>query len=248
MVSPWRPTVWTLGVLVVLLAAGCGATVSQPQPAHNLCQPRCWSGERDERPRWPASSSINQYWECLVDGGEWYAQLRTCPTAGGMWFDAAGQACVARGTAPEAVECRRPAPPSGTVYAVGNELCPEPSCATQPLLETLWGYPDPEYFLQCRPVPDGSWRLQLMPCAPGTWFHFRHQVCVIPELWEACDGTEGDGEITTPEITTPEITTPEVTTPEITTPEITTPEITTPEITTPEITTPEITTPEITTP
>uniref|UniRef100_A0A182Q8F3 Chitin-binding type-2 domain-containing protein n=1 Tax=Anopheles farauti TaxID=69004 RepID=A0A182Q8F3_9DIPT len=240
-------TVWALGMLA-LLVAGCCAT-EQLQPASaNLCQPRCWSSERDGRARWPASSSINQYWECLVDGGEWYAHLRSCPL-GGMWFDAAEQVCVTGGSTPTGVACNRQ-----LQFADGNELCPEPSCATQELIETLWGYPDPAFFLQCRPVPDGSWRLQLMPCAPGTWFHFRHQVCVIPELWEACDGTEGDDgtgttpEITTPEITTPEITTPEITTPEITTPEITTPEITTPEITTPEITTPEITTPEITTP
>uniref|UniRef100_A0A182P7G7 Chitin-binding type-2 domain-containing protein n=1 Tax=Anopheles epiroticus TaxID=199890 RepID=A0A182P7G7_9DIPT len=236
------------GTLLLLLVNGCRA--DEQQPAYvNLCQPRCWSSDRDARSRWPASANINQYWECLVDGGEWYAQLRTCP-ATGTWFDAVSQTCAPVATDdPSAVAgagCRRGA---GQQFAEGNELCPEPSCASQELIETLWGYPDPAFFLQCRPVPDGSWRLQLMPCAPGTWFHYRQQVCVIPEVWEACDGSEGDpGGNTTPGITTPEITTPEITTPEITTPEITTPEVTTPEITTPEVTTPEITTPEITTP
>uniref|UniRef100_A0A182KG99 Chitin-binding type-2 domain-containing protein n=1 Tax=Anopheles christyi TaxID=43041 RepID=A0A182KG99_9DIPT len=243
------------GVLLLQVIGWCCA--GDLQPAYvNLCQPRCWSSDRDARPRWPASASINQYWECLVDGGVWYAQLRTCRSVD-AWFDAAGQVCREKQTAsndgqPAAVsdvECRRT--PGSVQLADGNELCPEPSCATQELIETLWGYPDPAYFLQCRPVPDGSWRLQLMPCAPGTWFHFRHQVCVIPQLWEACDGTEGGVTtpvITTPEVTTPELTTPEVTTPELTTPDVTTPEITTPEVTTPELTTPEVTTPEITTP
>ncbi|XP_041774757.1 uncharacterized protein LOC121595081 [Anopheles merus] len=235
---------------VLLLVIGCCA--GEHQPAYvNLCQPRCWSSDdRDARPRWPASASINQYWECLADGGVWYAQLRTCP-ATGAWFDATSQLCEQSDELPEdGVACRRVYPTQQ--LADGNELCPEPSCASQELIETLWGYPDPAFFLQCRPVPDGSWRLQLMPCAPGTWFHFRHQVCVIPELWEACDGTEDDGittpGITTPVVTTPEITTPVVTTPEITTPVVTTPEITTPVVTTPEITTPVVTTPEITTP
>ncbi|XP_035780894.1 uncharacterized protein LOC118460582 [Anopheles albimanus] len=75
-------------------------------------------------------------------------------------------------------------------YALDNALCPEPSCATQEHIDTLWGIVDPNYFLQCRPQPDGTWALQLMPCAPATWFHFRLQVCVTPDLWEGCDGTE----------------------------------------------------------
>uniref|UniRef100_A0A182SAR2 Chitin-binding type-2 domain-containing protein n=1 Tax=Anopheles maculatus TaxID=74869 RepID=A0A182SAR2_9DIPT len=229
----------TLGIFLLVIEC----CISEHQPANaNLCQPRCWSNERDERSRWPASASINQYWECLVDGGEWYAQLRTCPLHG-MWFDADSQQCASTSSNEpfdQDVACRRRYPTIGQQLADGNELCPEPSCATQELIETLWGYPDPSYFLQCRPVPDGTWRLQLMPCAPGTWFHFGHQVCVIPELWEACDGTEGEDSPTTPVITTPAPTTPEITTPEITTPAVTTPEITTPEITTPELTTPEI--------
>uniref|UniRef100_A0A8W7PWL1 Chitin-binding type-2 domain-containing protein n=1 Tax=Anopheles coluzzii TaxID=1518534 RepID=A0A8W7PWL1_ANOCL len=245
---------------VLLLVIGCCA--GEHQPAYvNLCQPRCWSSDdRDARPRWPASASINQYWECLADGGVWYAQLRTCPAAG-AWFDATSQLCEQSDELPEdGVACRRVYPTQQ--LADGNELCPEPSCASQELIETLWGYPDPAFFLQCRPVPDGSWRLQLMPCAPGTWFHFRHQGvrhsrAVGGLRWyggrwysdarhyNSCSTTP---EITTPVVTTPEITTPVVTTPEITTPVVTTPEITTPVVTTPEITTPVVTTPEITTP
>uniref|UniRef100_A0A182Y4Y3 Uncharacterized protein n=1 Tax=Anopheles stephensi TaxID=30069 RepID=A0A182Y4Y3_ANOST len=239
--------VCTLGIF--LLVIGC--CVSEHQPANvNLCQPRCWSSERDARSRWPASASINQYWECLADGGLWYAHLRTCPLHG-MRFEADSQQCASTSSSEpfvEGVACGRRNPTVGQQFADGNELCPEPSCATQPLIETLWGYADPAFFLQCRPVPDGTWRLELMPCAPGTWFHFVHQTCVIPELWEACDGTEGDVPGTTPVITTPEVTTPAITTPVVTTPEVTTPAITTPVVTTPEVTTPAITTPEITTP
>ncbi|XP_052872207.1 uncharacterized protein LOC128277737 [Anopheles cruzii] len=78
-----------------------------------------------------------------------------------------------------------------SAQGVGNELCPEARCDTQSAIETLWGVPDPSFFLQCRLVPDGSWQLELMPCAPGTWFHFRLQVCVVSDVWEGCDGTEG---------------------------------------------------------
>uniref|UniRef100_A0A182MSQ3 Chitin-binding type-2 domain-containing protein n=1 Tax=Anopheles culicifacies TaxID=139723 RepID=A0A182MSQ3_9DIPT len=239
---------WSVVCRLGILLLVSGWCVSEPQPA-NLCQPRCWGSEREERLRWPASASINQYWECLADGGEWYARLRLCPL-GGMWFDAANQQCVMNiaGSSVQEPMCGRRYPTGGQQLADGNELCPYPSCASQERIETLWGYPDPAYFLQCRPVPDGSWQLQLMPCAPGTWFHYREQVCLIPELWEACDGTEGgDSGTTTPVITIPVITTPILTTPQVTTPEITTPEITTLEITTPEVTTPEVTTPEVTT-
>uniref|UniRef100_A0A3F2Z130 Chitin-binding type-2 domain-containing protein n=1 Tax=Anopheles minimus TaxID=112268 RepID=A0A3F2Z130_9DIPT len=219
---------WSVVCRLGILLLVTGWCASEPQPAYtNLCQPRCWSGEREERSRWPVSASINQYWECLAEGGAWYARLRLCP-AGGMWFDATNQQCALTESPVRQPLCGRRYPSAGQQFADGNELCPNPSCATLELIDTLWGYADPAYFLQCRPVPDGSWQLELMPCAPGTWFHFVQQVCVTPEVWEACDGTEGgDDGATTPEVTTPELTTPELTTVEVTTPEITTQEITT---------------------
>uniref|UniRef100_A0AAG5DW33 Chitin-binding type-2 domain-containing protein n=1 Tax=Anopheles atroparvus TaxID=41427 RepID=A0AAG5DW33_ANOAO len=88
------------------------------------------------------------------------------------------------------IQCSVSVPWSGRLIE-DNSLCPQPSCVTKEEIDTLWGYPDPNFFLQCRPAKTGYWELQLMPCAPSTWFSFRHQVCVIPMYWEACTGNEG---------------------------------------------------------
>ncbi|XP_053699235.1 protein starmaker-like [Sabethes cyaneus] len=70
-----------------------------------------------------------------------------------------------------------------------DDLCPEPSCVTFEEINTLWAVPDPNFFLQCRPTQNPPvWVLQQMPCAPGTWFSFRIQVCVFPEDWRPCVG------------------------------------------------------------
>ncbi|XP_055551757.1 uncharacterized protein LOC129734061 [Wyeomyia smithii] len=70
-----------------------------------------------------------------------------------------------------------------------ENLCPEPACLTFQEINTLWAIPDPNFFLQCRPTDTPRlWVFQEMPCAPGTWFNFRIQVCVFPEDWRPCGG------------------------------------------------------------
>uniref|UniRef100_A0A182Q518 Chitin-binding type-2 domain-containing protein n=1 Tax=Anopheles farauti TaxID=69004 RepID=A0A182Q518_9DIPT len=73
-----------------------------------------------------------------------------------------------------------------------NALCPVARCETYAEINTLWTVPDPAFYLHCRPDPKGGWYLQQMPCAPGTLFSYRQQVCVRTDLWTGCDGTESD--------------------------------------------------------
>ncbi|XP_058444293.1 uncharacterized protein LOC131425970 [Malaya genurostris] len=60
------------------------------------------------------------------------------------------------------------------------EDCTEISCRTFQHINTLWCHTRPTYFCQCRPSPTGLWVAQVMPCAIGTVFSFRQQVCVHP--------------------------------------------------------------------
>ncbi|EAL41689.2 uncharacterized protein LOC120906255 [Anopheles arabiensis] len=67
-----------------------------------------------------------------------------------------------------------------------NGLCPVARCVTYDEVNTLWAVPDAAYFQQCRRVATGGWALQLMPCAPGTLFSYKQQVCVLPVYWKGC--------------------------------------------------------------
>ncbi|XP_038122601.1 uncharacterized protein LOC6040803 [Culex quinquefasciatus] len=64
-----------------------------------------------------------------------------------------------------------------------GDFCIEPLCDTWQNINTLWPLRDPNFFYQCRPAFGGGWIPQQMPCAPGTVFSFRHQVCVWPIQW-----------------------------------------------------------------
>ncbi|XP_035892028.1 uncharacterized protein LOC118503168 [Anopheles stephensi] len=79
-----------------------------------------------------------------------------------------------------------------TVMVVGGfevsttiEKCPPPRCVTYEEINTLWADPSPAHFLQCRPLQNGTWAPQKMPCAVGTLFSFKQQVCVLEINWNA---------------------------------------------------------------
>ncbi|XP_050068315.1 uncharacterized protein LOC126556801 [Anopheles maculipalpis] len=63
--------------------------------------------------------------------------------------------------------------------------CPLPRCVTYAEINTYWADPNPAFFLQCRPQPNGTWAPQRMACGPGTLFSFKHQVCVLEGNWNA---------------------------------------------------------------
>ncbi|XP_058826738.1 uncharacterized protein LOC131686768 [Topomyia yanbarensis] len=62
------------------------------------------------------------------------------------------------------------------------EDCIDISCRTYNEINTLWCHALPTHFCQCRPSPVGLWVPQVMPCAEGTVYSFRHQVCVHPDM------------------------------------------------------------------
>ncbi|XP_058825619.1 uncharacterized protein LOC131685726 [Topomyia yanbarensis] len=73
-------------------------------------------------------------------------------------------------------------------FGQSPEQCIASSCKTYKEINTLWCYPDPNYFCQCRPITNGgSWTEQVMPCADGTKFSFRQQVCVLPQYYNATE-------------------------------------------------------------
>uniref|UniRef100_A0A182SYZ2 Chitin-binding type-2 domain-containing protein n=1 Tax=Anopheles maculatus TaxID=74869 RepID=A0A182SYZ2_9DIPT len=65
--------------------------------------------------------------------------------------------------------------------------CPPPRCVTYEEINTYWVDPSPAFFQQCRPMPNGTWAPQKMPCGPVTLFSFRQQTCVPEANWNATD-------------------------------------------------------------
>lgn len=64
----------------------------------------------------------------------------------------------------------------------GTMSCFRPQCTISQWQEgTLYPTRDPTHFYQCGP---GTNNLFTMPCAPGTCFSFRHQVCIHPRDWQ----------------------------------------------------------------
>ena len=64
----------------------------------------------------------------------------------------------------------------------GTMSCFRPECTLEQWLNgTLYPTRDPNFFFQCGP---GTGNLYTMPCAPGTCFSFRHQVCVHVRDWQ----------------------------------------------------------------
>ncbi|KFB52189.1 AGAP013024-PA-like protein [Anopheles sinensis] len=112
-----------------------------------------------------------------------------------MALSVADRLKVAGGVLLLLLECCFGVPMDGRPRAIieDNQFCPTPSCLTKQEIDTLWGYPDPNFFRQCRPTQANGWELQLMPCAPPTLFSFRQQVCVLPQFWEGCTGNDGGG-------------------------------------------------------
>ncbi|XP_055535995.1 uncharacterized protein LOC129724803 [Wyeomyia smithii] len=65
------------------------------------------------------------------------------------------------------------------------ESCIGSKCKTYQNVNTLWCYSDPDHYCQCRAAAAGQpWKEQVMPCADGTKFSFKRQVCVRQELWD----------------------------------------------------------------
>ncbi|XP_055601897.1 uncharacterized protein LOC129750835 [Uranotaenia lowii] len=65
----------------------------------------------------------------------------------------------------------------------GPEDCMGARCETYEHINTLWCHRDPAKYCQCRPNSGTwSWEPRVMPCAPGTVFHFWRQVCVHPSV------------------------------------------------------------------
>lgn len=71
---------------------------------------------------------------------------------------------------------------SDSQHNPGTMSCFRPECTmTQWLDGVLYPTRDPTHFFQCGP---GTGNLFIMPCAPGTCFSFRRQVCIHIRDWQ----------------------------------------------------------------
>lgn len=82
------------------------------------------------------------------------------------------------------------------------ELCEPPPC-TKDQINTLWPHHNKKLYYQCVPDPGCGWKPLERPCAPGTVFGFKEQVCI----WD-CDWIDPCGNTTTVAPTTTSIGTP----------------------------------------
>lgn len=57
------------------------------------------------------------------------------------------------------------------------KLCEPPPCTVEQR-DTLWPTPNKTTFYQCAPDPSCGSRPVEMPCAPGTVFGYKEQVCI----------------------------------------------------------------------
>lgn len=83
----------------------------------------------------------------------------------------------------------RPADCGGETKSPDFQICVPPPC-TEDQINTLWPTEDRNYFYQCAPQSRCSWYPVRMPCAPGTVFGFKEQVCIWECDWvDPCNGT-----------------------------------------------------------
>uniref|UniRef100_A0A1Y9H251 Chitin-binding type-2 domain-containing protein n=1 Tax=Anopheles dirus TaxID=7168 RepID=A0A1Y9H251_9DIPT len=175
------------GLLVVVAAGSCGAvpagTGRQTFADNALCPvPRCVT-YAEINTLW-ALSDPAYFLQCRpVPTGGWSVQLMPCAPA--TLFSYRRQVCVDT----EHWEGCDGTESGTTTLAPNAELCVEPVCVTYEDINTLWVHRQPGRFYQCRPHQNGTWVLQEMPCAPGTLFSFRQQVCVLEALWDELPDT-----------------------------------------------------------